>query len=60
MNSMKREFKTDFLRTLGELIEGCIERDTNTVELHFETSGIRWSVQMIFKLDEGGECDEHD
>lgn len=57
---MTHEFKTDFLRTLGELLEGCIERGTDTVKLRFKTSGIRWSVQMIFKLDEGDECDEHD
>ena len=55
---MSREFQEEFMHTLGELMKMCADCNTDTIELGFDTNGTKWSVEMIFKIDEDGE--QHD
>jgi len=55
---MTYEFSKPFMTTMGELLGKCIELDTDTLEIEFVSkSGIRWSVEMTFKVADDEECD---
>lgn len=55
---MSHEFSEEFMYTLGKLMKMCADCNTDTIELGFNTNGTKWSVEMIFKIDEGGK--KHD
>ena len=55
---MTHEFSKQFMTMMGKLLGMCIELDTDTLEIEFVSkSGIRWSVEMTFKI---ADDEEHD
>lgn len=52
---MSYDFPEEFMHTLGKLMKMCADCNTDTIELGFNTNGTKWSVEMIFKINEDSE-----
>ena len=49
---MNHEFSEEFMHTLGKLMKMCADCNTDTVELSFDTNGTKWSVKLVFAIDD--------
>lgn len=49
---MTHEFSEEFMRTLGKLMKMCADCNTDTIELDFYTNGTKWSVKLVFAIDD--------
>lgn len=52
---MEREFSEGFMHDIADLLQACLENNTDNVELSFNTNGIKWSIDITFSISQVAE-----
>ena len=49
---MNKEFAEGFMKNLGDLLEYCVENNTDSLELDFDINGKPLKVDITFSIGE--------
>ena len=52
---MNKEFSEGFMHDMAYLLEACMKRKTDTVEIDFDINGNQFNIEITFSVKEGGE-----